>query len=102
MDTEAILLFLTPVLIGAFLLWVASWARRKNAELNTAGQTTPEQAFAAWRAGQLKLGFEIYYLGNLPAAGAKIGRLLSTLVVLFVSLSLVALLTAVLTAVLSR
>ncbi len=97
MDIEVVVLFLTPVLIGALLLWAASWARRKNAELNAAGQTTPEQAFAAWRTGQLKRGFEIYYLGNLPSAGARVGKVLSMLIVLVVSLSLVALLTAVLT-----
>ena len=97
MDIEAVLLFLTPVLIGALLLWVASWARRKNDELNAAGQTTREQAFVAWRTGHLKRGFEIFCLGNLPSAETKVGKVLSVLVVLFVSLSIFALLIVLLT-----
>ena len=96
MDTKAIFLFAILVVIGALLLWLASWARRKNAELNAAGETTPEKAMAAWRSGQLRRGFEIYYLGNLPPQGATVGRVLSVLVLLVVLLSLVALLFTVL------
>ena len=96
MDIKAIFLLALPVLIGALLLWLAKWARRKNADLNAAGETTPEKAMAAWRSGQLKRGFEIYYVGNLPPQGATFGRVLSVLVLLVVLLSLVALLVAVL------
>ena len=96
MEIKAIVLFALPVLIGGLLLWVASWARRKNAEFNAAGETTREQAFAAWRTGRLKRGFEIYYLGNLPDRAASVGKILSVLVLLAISLSLAALLTAVL------
>jgi hypothetical protein len=94
MDIQSILLFATPLLVGALLLWLASWARRKNAELNAAGETTPEQALAAWRSGKLKRGFEIYYLGNLPRKGATVGKALSVLVLLAVSLALLALVLA--------
>jgi hypothetical protein len=94
LQLATVLLFACPVLIGALLLYAASWARRKNTELIATGQTTREQALAAWRSGQVKRGFEIYYLGNLPSREAKVAKVLSLLVLVFVSAGLLVLLVA--------
>ena len=95
MEIATILLFAFPILVGALLFYIASWARKKNIALNAKGETTRQQALAAWRDGQIRRGFEIYYLGNLPTREARVATALSVVVLVVVSASLIVLLVAV-------